>query len=73
MVKRQRREFAAGFCQQVKHLVYQQERVPFGFLSEPYQIRIAMETSPLPGSVGLLISTIPPPLAVVGFSGVCLV
>lgn len=37
MAKRQRREFAAGFCQQAEHLLYQQERPPFGLLYGPYQ------------------------------------
>lgn len=47
MAKRQRREFAAGFCQQAEHSSDQQERPPFGLLYGPYQVRIATEASPL--------------------------
>lgn len=37
------------FCQQVERLMHQQKRLPFGFLSGPYQIRSALEASWLGG------------------------
>lgn len=43
MVKDRGGNFLPVFCQQVEHLLYQQERPPFDFLSRPYQVGSVIE------------------------------